>query len=161
AADIHIDDHRNFFGLYGYGEWSPAPAWRLEAGLRLNSTKESRSTSTLDFESGDLEAGADDHDTTRLTGSVGPALPAWDKGDARTRVFANYKNTFKPAATDFGPDSSPEILEPETAQSGELGVRGWFLEGAVSFDVSSFLMDFNNLVISQQVDGLPTLANAG
>jgi iron complex outermembrane receptor protein len=161
AADIHIEDHRNFFGAYGYGEWSPAPAWRLEAGLRLNSTKESRTASTLELESGDLDAGADDQTTTRLSGSVGVTWTAWEEGNDRVRMFANYKNTFKPAATDFGLDSESEILKPETAQSGELGLRARFLEGAVSLEVSSFLMDFNNLVVAQSVAGLPTLANAG
>ena len=42
AADIHIQDRRNFGGLYGQIEWLPSPAWRIEAGARLNVTGESR-----------------------------------------------------------------------------------------------------------------------
>ena len=161
AADIRIEDRRGFFGAYIFSEWTPAPAWRLEGGVRLNVTKESRATRTLDFTSGELAAGDDDRTTVRPGGSVGVTWTAWQRGNDRLRLFANYKSTLKPAAIDFGLDAEPEILKPETAQSGELGLRGRLLEGALSFEISSFLMDFNNLVIAQSIDGLPALANAG
>ena len=35
-------------------------------------------------------------------------------------VYANYRNTYKPAAIDFGPDVEGGVLLPETAQSGEV-----------------------------------------
>ncbi len=161
AADIRVEDRRDFFGAYVFSEFTPAPAWRLEGGVRLNVTKESRATRTLDFASCDLSAGSDDRTTVRPGGRVGGTWTAWQRGNDRLRLFANYKNTFKPAATDFGLDSEPQILKPETAQSGELGLRGRLREGAISFEISSFLMDFNNLVITQSINGLPALANAG
>jgi outer membrane receptor protein involved in Fe transport len=161
AADIRIEDRRGFFGAYVFSEWTPAPAWRLEGGVRLNVTKESRATRTLDFASGELSAGDDDRATVRPGGSVGVTWTAWQRGNDRLRLFANYKNTFKPAAIDFGLDSEPEILKPETAQSGELGLRGRLRDGAFAFEISSFLMDFNNPVIAQSIDGLPALTNAG
>jgi hypothetical protein len=37
-----LEDRRDFAGLYANLEWTPAPAWRLEAGLRLNRTEEER-----------------------------------------------------------------------------------------------------------------------
>src|SRR5262249_26568330 len=33
SPDRHIDDTRNFAGLYGNVEWTPSVSWRLEAGL--------------------------------------------------------------------------------------------------------------------------------
>jgi outer membrane receptor protein involved in Fe transport len=76
-------------------------------------------------------------------------------------LFGDYRNTFKPAAFDFGPDPTGEILDPETAQSYEAGVRGQHGDGRATWQVSAFEMNFSNLVIPADVGGLPTLINAG
>ena len=39
GEDRAINDTRNFAGLYANFEWTPAAAWRLEAGARLNHTR--------------------------------------------------------------------------------------------------------------------------
>lgn len=161
AADIHVSDKRKFFGLYAQGEWLPYPTVRIEAGARLNVTKESRQTSTLELESGELDAGQDERDTTRLGGSLGLTWTAYEQGTDTVRAFANWRNTFKPSAVDFGLDSEPEILKPETSNSFEGGVKSELLGRALRLELAAFLMDFNNLVISQEIDGLPALANAG
>ncbi len=161
AADIRIEDRRDFGGLYGQVEWQPAPAWRLEGGLRLNVTGESRETSTLDFESGDLTGGTDHLTTVRPSGSLGATWTAWQRGSDTVRLFASWRNTFKPSAVDFGLDSEPEILKPETSNSVEGGVKSELLGRALRLEAAAFLMDFENLVIPQSVGGLPTLTNAG
>ncbi|HMK91747.1 MAG TPA: TonB-dependent receptor [Thermoleophilia bacterium] len=162
AADIHIDDTRDFFGLYGQLEFQPAPRWRLEAGLRLNQTNESRTASTLDFESGELDAGSDSRNVTRPSGSLGAVWTAWERGKQSVRLWADYRYAYKPAAIDFGLDSSDEILKPETANSYEIGVKTRFLDGRGTLDLSGFLQDFDNLVIAQEEgEGLPGLTNSG
>jgi iron complex outermembrane recepter protein len=161
AADIHIQDTRNFWGIYGQVEWVPAPAWRIEGGIRLNITDESRQASTLDFESGNLDAGQDTHSTTRPSGSLGVTWTAWTQDKDALRLFANWRNTFKPSAVDFGLDSEAEILKPETANSYEAGLKSELLGQALRLELAAFYMDFNNLVVSQSIEGLPALANAG
>jgi outer membrane receptor protein involved in Fe transport len=161
AADIHIEDRRNFGGLYGQVEWIPTSAWRIEGGARLNVTGESRATSTLDFESGDRTGGKDDRTTVRPSGSLGVTWTGWHRGSDTLRVFANWRNTFKPSAVDFGLDSEPEILKPETSNSFEGGLKTELLGRALRLELAGFLMDFENLVIAQSVGGLPALTNAG
>jgi iron complex outermembrane receptor protein len=161
AADIRVEDRRNFGGLYGQAEWLPSPTWRIEAGGRLNVTGESRATSTLDFESGDLTGGTDDRTAVRPSGSVGVTWTAWQQGGDTLRAFANWRNTFKPSAVDFGLDSEPEILEPETSNSYEGGLKAELLGRALRLELAGFLMDFQNLVIPQAINGLPALTNAG
>ncbi|HUL80356.1 MAG TPA: TonB-dependent receptor [Vicinamibacteria bacterium] len=161
AADISVLDRRHFGGLYGQVEWLPAPAWRIEGGARLNVTRESRATSTLDFASGDLTGGEDDRTTVRPGGSLGVTWTAWRRGRDTLRAFANWRNTFKPSAVDFGLDSEPEILKPETANSYEGGIKTELLGHALHLEMAAFLMDFDNLVIAQAIGGLPSLTNAG
>lgn len=160
-ADIRVDDRRDFSGLYAFAQWQAAPRLVLEAGLRLTRADESRRTATLDFGSGTLDAGQDSRTTTRLSGSAGATWTAWQSGADRINLFAGVRSTFKPAATDFGLDSAPEILKPETATSYDLGVKAELLDRRLAFELSTFLMDFENLVVPQSVAGSPVLVNAG
>ena len=77
------------------------------------------------------------------------------------RAFANYRNTFKPAAFDFGLAENEGILEPETSTSFEGGLKVRMMDGRLDFEGSVFRMDFKNLVTPTIVAGLPALINAG
>ncbi len=160
-ADIRIDDRRDFTGLYAFVQWQVAPRLTLEAGLRLTRAEEARRASTLDFGSGALEQGSDARTTTRLGGSAGATWTAWQRGEDRLNVFAGIRSTFKPAAIDFGLDGGAQILRPETAISYDLGVKADLLGRRLALEVSTFLMDFENLVVPQSVGGSPGLTNAG
>ena len=59
------------------------------------------------------DSGSDRRDTSRLSGSAGAVFTAWSSEVDNLKLFASYRNTFKPAAVDFGLDAAPEILEPE------------------------------------------------
>lgn len=144
-------DRRNFSGIYGNAEWSATPRLQITTGLRLNRTGEQRST---DEEN-------ERRTTTRPSGVLGANWQVWRDASRSLTLFADYRNTFKPAALDFGPDSGAEILAPETARSYEAGVKG--ASGThLRWQASTFLMDFSNLVVaSSSPNGLPMLINAG
>jgi outer membrane receptor protein involved in Fe transport len=162
AVDIRVDDQRDFSGLYGFLEWNLGPSLVLEGGLRINHTRESRSTALLDFESSDREAGQDAQSFTRLSGSAGFNWTFWQEGSSQVRLFGTYRNTFKPAAVDFGLDSEARILRPETAESFEMGVKGRFFGGAMTTELALFRMDMANMVVAATgANGGPVLKNAG
>ena len=144
-----LRNRRNFSGLYASTEWTLAPSLRLDVGARLNHTRE-RQTGA-DEEGSDT----DSRSFTRLSGAAGIT---WRTSEALA-LFANYRNTFKPAAIDFGPEAEAEILKPETARSVEIGAKGR-LRG-FTWSASAFRMDFSNLVLPTIVDGHAALQNAG
>jgi iron complex outermembrane receptor protein len=163
---IDFEDERNFSGLYAQATWTPQPRWRIELGARLNHTQEDREAEAEPIgdeeeDEGEDEAFDDSLETTRGSGFVGvnyllvanPDTPLWG--------YANYRNTFKPAAIDFGPEAEGGILDPETAESYEVGLRGHAAESRLDWDLSIFRMDFSNLVLPAAVNGLPRLVNAG
>jgi outer membrane receptor protein involved in Fe transport len=158
-----IQDTRNFAGLYGNLEWTPASAWRFEAGLRFNRTSEERGEGE---EEAETAGGAEDtRNDWRPSGGVGLTFTPWHRDSGRVSLFANWKTTFKPAAIDFNLAEEGEdegaILEPETSNSYELGVKTELLDRVLRVELAGFLMDFKNLVIAQAVGGLPALTNAG
>lgn len=158
--DVHIDDHRNFFGAYTSVEWQPLERLRIDAGARVNATRESR-------QDVDLGAGTSDSDirtAARVGASVGAMVTAWQRNQDSVGLYINYRDTFKPAAIDFGIGESMGgrlILEPETSSSVEGGIKGRFFDRRLDAEASGFLMNFSNLVTAASVGGLPALINAG
>ena len=77
-------------------------------------------------------------------------------------LYIQYKDTFKPAALDFGPDNTPDILEPETARSYEVGVKGRLADGKLDYQAGLFRLDFKNLVVvTTDANGDQLFQNAG
>ncbi|MEO8505383.1 MAG: TonB-dependent receptor [Acidobacteriota bacterium] len=155
-------DRRNFAGVYGQAEWKPAPRWAISAGARINSTRETLAGKVIPGESGDEPfSGHDSRNVTRGSGVIGASYLAWDQRGDALWIYADARNTFKPAAIDFGPEGEGDILKPENATSYEAGLKGHNAGGRLNWDVSVFSMDFTNVVTSNLVDGLPTLVNTG
>jgi iron complex outermembrane recepter protein len=161
AINANIIDTRNFGGFYGYVAWTPDWRWRLEGGLRWNLTDETRDTSVDDFDLGTFDSGSDSASESRLSGSAGVTFTAWQKEADNVRIFTDYRNTFKPAAVDFGLDAEAEILEPETSESIELGVRTELFDQKLRIEFSAFDMELKNLVVPTLVGGNAALENVG
>lgn len=156
-----IDDERNFLGVYADWQFQASEDWQFNAGLRLNHTHEARDTSERQPGAAETEGDGDSRSVTRLSGALGSSCRLWAQADDSATLYANYKNTFKPAVIDFGPEAEGDILEPEYATSGELGLRGTLADRRLQWDLSAFYMDFRNIVVPQIVNGRPGLANAG
>jgi len=160
AASVEMEDMRDFTGLYGNLEWMPFERLRVDVGARLNHTKEVREAEVVG-EIEEEEEGENDLSTTRGSGSLGAIFTVWSDGADAMRIFADYRNTFKPAAIDFGVEAEG-ILDPETGESYEAGVKTAFLDGRLTAELTGFQMDMDNLVVSQAGEGgTPVLSNAG
>lgn len=146
--NLDAESRRAFSGGYAQIEWTPSTRVHLSTGLRLNATWERRGGST-----------ASTH--VRPAGSLGAIFGVWDRAPDHVRLFANYRDTFKPAAFDFSLAENEGVLEPETARSYEGGVKARAANGRFDIEASGFRMDFENLVTATVVRGLPSLQNAG
>jgi iron complex outermembrane receptor protein len=159
-----LRDRRNFGGVYSQIDWKPSSRWDIVAGLRFNDTHESRDGQAIDRHADPgtpPDANADKRSKSRLAGLLGASYALWESGADKLTVFADYRNTYKPAAIDFGPEAEGSILQPETANSWETGFKGQLADGRFDWELSYFHMNFSNLVIPENIGGLPGLANAG
>jgi iron complex outermembrane receptor protein len=157
---FNLEDTRNFSGLYVQTEWDVTARFHFLAGVRLNHTVEKNTAGDRELSFPDPgDEGSDKRTTTRASGVVGVNWLAWSQGDKGLWLFADYRDTFKPAALDFGPEAEADILEPESAKSWEVGAKSRC--GRLELEVTGFQMDFENLVVASSVDGLPALINAG
>ncbi len=146
--NLDSESRRQFFGGYLSAEWTPTDRVHVSTGIRMNATVERRGE-------GESTTGA------RPAGSVGLIFSAWQRGINHVKLFGNYRDTFKPAAFDFSLAENEGVLEPETARSYEGGVKVRAAEGRLDVQASGFRMDFENLVTSTVVGGLPSLQNTG
>lgn len=161
---IGIEDRREFLGGYALAAWTATPRLRVTGGMRLNATIEERDAG----EEQQPRAGEDKGEQTnvRPSGSVGAMYTAWQDDESTLRIYATYRNTFKPAAIDFGigeeeGGEEEALLKPETSQSIEGGIKVRSLGGRLAVDAEAFLMNFSSLVVVRSVNGVPGLANAG
>ena len=145
--NLDSENRRVFLGAYASAEWRPSARVSFTGGVRLNNTSERRSESTPTSTN------------TRLSGSIGGLFGLWESGADHVRLFANYRNTFKPAAFDFGLAENEGILKPETSSSYEGGLK--IRSGRLDVEASTFNMDFTNLVTATIVNNLPALINSG
>jgi len=164
TLNLGVEDRREFFGGYGLIEWRPNPRLTVSGGLRLNITFEERGAGEEE------QAGSGEKDEgqthVRPSGSVGVLSTLWSHDVDYLRVYGNYRSTFKPAAFDFGLGEEEEggdegLLDPETANDYEGGLKVRTLEGRLDLDVDVFRIDFENLVTATIVNGLPALQNSG
>jgi len=160
ASEVGISDIRAFGGIYGYAVWTPNGRWRVDAGARANFTSEDRDATALEF-GGAFEEGSDSVDETQGSGSVGVTFTAWRKAADDVKVYAGYRNTYKPAAIDFGLEAEGEILEPEKGASYEIGARTALFNRRLEIDVDAFRMDLEDIVVAEATGGLPGLENGG
>jgi iron complex outermembrane receptor protein len=153
-------DRRNFAGLYIQTDTHLSDTVDLLAGLRLNYTNETMD-GEMDVPVGDPVPASDHRRENRLGGSIGLSWRVWSSGEDSLTLYGDARNTFKPAALDFGPEAEANILKPESASSIEVGAKGRAMQGRLEWDLSGFFMYFDNLVIPVATGGLPGLANAG
>ncbi|MDE2164629.1 MAG: TonB-dependent receptor [Alphaproteobacteria bacterium] len=166
---LHVDeintvsDTRSFVGQYVQADWKPTPRLDVLAGLRLNETLENKTSAHLD--GFDPTADTLDHNkknVVRPAGTLGFSYRTWSDGADEAVLYADYRNAFKPAAIDFGPDNTPGVLNPETAQSYEAGLKGKLFGGRFDYQTEAFLLNFKNLVVATtDALGNPVLQNAG
>ncbi len=165
VLDVTINDHRDFFGPYASVEWRPLDRLRFDAGVRLNVTHENRK----DADPGAGTSTEFSQTNVRAAGSIGAIFTAWQRNLDSLNLYVNYRDTFKPAAIDFGigeneggAEGESTILKPETSRSVEGGIKGRFWNRRVELEASGFFMDFSNLVVATvDAQGNPHLENAG
>jgi outer membrane receptor protein involved in Fe transport len=147
----YVSDKRLFYGQYAQIDWKPAPRWDLVAGVRLNETNESKTSSDLTLPpftpTEQYDAQTASRNEVRPTATIGASYRLWGEGGNQAVLYADWRNAYKPSALDFGPDYQPAVLLPETAKMYEAGLRGAAVDGRLSYQAEVFRLDFSNLVV--------------
>lgn len=169
TTSLHVDeinrvsDQRIFLGQYLQMDWKPLPIVQVTAGARMNETNENLVSQHVDgFDPTADLAATSSRSVSRPTGTLGASLSLLPRVPEAVVLYADIRNGFKPSAIDFGPDYTPNVLQPESAWIYEAGVKGRFAGDRVEYGVEIFKEDFRNLVVATtDALGNPILQNAG
>jgi iron complex outermembrane receptor protein len=165
---VDFTDSRNFFGAYAQSRYELTKAASVLAGIRWNSTRETRDERRVNSR-GVVTPSAAVQDVDRFSGSLGARWRLWhrDAGAINSLTLhgsAGY--TFQPAQIDFGPDpeAQPEgggLLTPETQRSFMMGLRADSPGGFAGLDIDGFFVDFYNQPVAATVGGVGVLRSIG
>ncbi len=160
------EDRRTFWGFYLNDEWTPFRALTLTFGARYDRTSESLDATVAEVGAPAPDVASDSRTDGAWSGGVAALVRIVDRPQASVlnalNVYVSAKSNFKPAAPNILEAESARILEPERARSGEIGLKTRWAGGNLSFDVTFFHMNFENLVVSTVgSSGQPELTNAG
>jgi iron complex outermembrane recepter protein len=153
-----LNDKRLFTGQYAQVDWEPDDSWDVVAGVRLNEAYEHKDSSDLDLTSPPIVAETVSKTIIRPTETFGASYRFFADSGNELVAYADYRNAFKPAAIDFGPDFTPDLLEPETAKSYEAGLKGAAAGGRFTYQTELFWLDFKNLVVATSSGALANAA---
>jgi iron complex outermembrane receptor protein len=153
-----VNDRRVFAGQYAMLDWKPDDRWDVTAGIRVNEAYEHKDSSDLVLPPPQLSSGNVSKTMFRSSETVGASYRAWVEGQDELVVYADYRNAFKPSAIDFGPDYTPDLLSPETANSYEGGIKGALANARLTYQAELFWLDFYNLVVRNSAGALVNAA---
>lgn len=153
-----VNDRRLFAGQYAQADWKPDAWWDVTAGVRINETREAKTSSDLVLPPPQLATESSSRSEMRISETLGASYRLWTRSKDEAVVYADFRDAFKPSALDFGPDYTPDVLRPETAQSYEAGLKGALSGGKLTYQAEVFLLDFHNLVVATSSGAL---VNAG
>jgi hypothetical protein len=151
-------DKRLFGGQYAQVDWKPGTQWDVIGGIRINEAYEQKSSSDFTLPPPVLLTESVSKTMIRPSETIGVSYKFWAKGKDEAVAYADFRNAFKPSAIDFGPDYTPDLLSPETAQSYEAGLKGALVDGRFTYQAELFLMNFNNLVVATSSGALANAA---
>jgi iron complex outermembrane receptor protein len=153
-----VDDRRVFAGQYAQLDWKPDDRWDVLGGIRFNETYEHKNSSDLILPPPQLASESVSKRMLRPSETLGVSFRAWALDKDETVLYADFRNAFKPSAVDFGPDYTPDLLSPETANSYEAGLKGAAAHGRLTYQAELFLMNFHNLVVRTNTGALANAA---
>jgi len=155
-----LESERDIGGIYADLDIEITPRWRMELGARYNLVDDTlRGLEEPAAE--DPTADQDSRSDRRWSGAIESSYTLWEHSHDYLTLYGSYRDSFKPAVIDFGPEAESGILKPEDARGAEVGLRGELLEQRLRVGISAFNTAFHNLVVSQAVNGLPAKVNAG
>jgi len=165
---VNLNDSRRFVGLYAQSNVEMTSSTNLLAGLRWNSTHETREEVRVNSR-GVTSVTPAEQDIDRLTGSIGATWRVWQHADSPISVVTLHGNagyTFQPAQIEFSPnpEARPEgggLLTPETQRSFIFGMKADSRNGLVGFDVDAFVVNFYNQPIEASSNGIAVLRSIG
>ena len=159
-----FSDRRTFFGIYANDEWTPVRWFTLAFGGRYDFTSEELHVFQQEVGDPDFDTVDDQRTDNKPSWGVSGLFRLVDHANGPVTAISLYgaaRRNFKPAAPNLTEAENAHILNPETTNLQEAGLKTLWLDGALSLNVTWFHMIFENMVVGVLTPDGPALVNAG
>jgi outer membrane receptor protein involved in Fe transport len=159
-----FEDRRTFFGIYLNDEWTPVPWFTLSFGGRYDFTSETLHVQQQEIGDDEIDVVDDERTDNKPSWGVSGLFRIVERRPGCLNAVSLYgaaRRNFKPAAPNLTEAENAHILNPETTNTQEAGLRTLWLGGDLSVNITWFHMIFNNLVVGILTPDGPALTNAG
>lgn len=159
-----FEDRRTFFGIYVNDEWTPVRWFTLSFGGRYDFTSETLHVQQQEIGDEEVDVVDDERTDNKPSWGVSGLFRIVDRPSGSLTAVSLYgaaRRNFKPAAPNLTEAENARILNPETTNTQEAGLKTLWLDGALSVNVTWFHMIFNNIVVGILTPDGPALTNAG
>jgi iron complex outermembrane receptor protein len=141
--------------------WHIAPKFDLTGGGRWSHNKQSDVQNTTGLLVGGASSFSGQSSDSVFTYSIAPSF----KPNANTRIYARVAKGYRPggpnAVSPLAPEGVPRQFGPDTTTNYEVGVKTETDDHLLSLEVSAFLIDWKDIQLLAQVDGLGVNTNGG
>ncbi|WCM26044.1 TonB-dependent receptor [Sphingomonas sp. QA11] len=146
---------------FASGTYHFSPKFDLSVGGRYShNTQRATQTSSGPLAGGDFSFGGSSSDNV-FTYSVAPAFKPNDHLTLYARVARGYRpggpNVLPPAA----PSEVPREFAPDTTTDYEIGIKTELLDRRLSFELTGFYTDWNNIQLIASIGGFGVNTNGG
>jgi len=160
----NFTDRRTFFGIYLNDEWTPVRWFTLAFGGRYDFTSEELHVFQQEVGDPEFDTVDDEKTDNKPSWGVSGLFRIVDRptgGLTAISLYGAARRNFKPAAPNLTEAENAHILNPETTNLQEAGLKTLWLDGKLSLNVTWFHMIFENMVVGIQTPDGPGLTNAG
>lgn len=158
---VDVDDDYREAAMFGNATFYLTDRLDFTAGVRHAESKENN---TISY--GGLAQGG--QTVTLALNNKDDATPylatlRWRPTDTLS-AFLRAASGFRPGGPQITPNPPPGVqsrIEPDTVWNYEAGLKGEFLDGALSIEASAFHIDWQDIQLNSSFNGFQVLANAG
>lgn len=160
---IVVDLPSNYSEYAGFANatWHVAPKFDLTGGGRWSHNKQSDVQNTTGMLVGGASAFSGNSSDSVFTYSIAPSF----KPNANTRIYVRIAKGYRPggpnAVSPLAPAGVPRHFAPDTTTNYEVGLKTETDDHLFSLELSGFLIDWKDIQLLAQVDGLGVNTNGG
>ena len=139
-------------GAYRFNDW-----FKLEAGVRYSENDQEFSQNVTDGLLLPIAESPGESSDDVFTWSVAPQFQVAED----VMVYARAATGYQPGGPNVVVTGLPPVVDSSTLTSYELGLKSTFVDNRLLFDVTAFRIDWEDIQVVSQVNGVGGLVNGG
>ena len=156
-ADLELPSRYEETAVFANGAYRFTDWFKLEAGVRYAENDQEFSQNVTDGLLLPIAESPGESSDDVFTWSVAPQFQVAED----VMVYARAATGYQPGGPNVVVTGLPPVVDSSTLTSYELGLKSTFIDNRLLFDVTAFRIDWEDIQVVSQVNGVGGLVNGG